>query len=124
MQARHEFQFPHERLDAYQASLELAELAHRMASRVPRGYAKRADQLRRSGTAPVALIAEGANRRSAGDKRTRFDEACGEAGEAVAHAELLARLALYREARRDYLELRTQAQRVVRMTSRLVRKFS
>ncbi len=124
MQARSDFQFPHERLDAYNASLELAELAHRMASRVPRGYAKRADQLRRSGTAPVALIAEGANRRGAGEKRQRFDEACGEAAESVAHAELVARLRLYREARCDYVELRAQAQRVVSMTSRLVRKFS
>jgi four helix bundle protein len=118
------FTFPHERLDAFHVAVQLAELAHRMASRVPRGYARRADQLRRSGTAPVALIAEGANRRGRGNKRQRFDEACGEAGEAVGHARLLAALRLYRDAEQDYEALRACAQRVVSMTSRLVRKFS
>ena len=54
------FTFPHERLDAYHVALELAKMACRMASRIPRGHRKLADQLQRSGTAPVCLIAEGA----------------------------------------------------------------
>jgi four helix bundle protein len=48
----------------------------------------------------VLLIAEGANRYTAGQKRQRYSEARGESGEVAAAAELLAtlRLAPQREA--------------------------
>jgi len=51
-----------------------------------------ARQLRRSSGAVPKLIAEGANRWAAGDKRRRFEEAEGEIGETASGLEDLADL--------------------------------
>jgi len=114
--------FPHHRLHAYHASLDLAEMAVRLAGRIPRGYRGLADHLTRSATAMPLLIAEGANRISAGHKRMRFAEAGGECGEVAAVAELIDRLALVRgEGPARVLDLAGQ---VGAMLSGLVAKFS
>ena len=70
--------FPHHRLDAYRVALELVAAADRVAAAIPRGRRELADQLKRASTSTVLLIAEGANRRTAGDKRQRFAMARGE----------------------------------------------
>ena len=61
--------FPHHRLNAYhlamQAMVEVVAITHR----IPRGHRSMADQMKRSATSVVANIAEGANRRSAAEKR-------------------------------------------------------
>ncbi|MCP4658585.1 MAG: four helix bundle protein, partial [bacterium] len=59
-------------------ALELVAAADRVAAAIPRGRRELADQLKRASTSTVLLIAEGANRRTAGDKRQRFAMARGE----------------------------------------------
>ena len=117
-----DFIFPHERLDAFHVAVELAEVSQRVADRIPRGYRRLADQLQRSGTAPALLIAEGANRRAVGDKRQRFSEANGEAGEAAATVAVGQRLGVVSE--QDGAQVRRLAARVAAMMTRLVRRFS
>jgi len=114
--------FPHHRLDAYHASLDLAEMALALARGIPRGHRGLADHLTRSATAMPLLIAEGANRTSAGLKRQRFEEANGECGEVAAVAELVDRLGLVRgDGPAVVLEL---AGRVAAMLHGLVARFS
>ena len=90
--------FAHHRLDAYRFALDLALHAARIANGLPRGHAAIGDQLRRAATAVPLLIAEGANRASAAQKRQRFIEARGECGEAAAAIEVLSKLGLADES--------------------------
>jgi four helix bundle protein len=78
------FPFPHKQLDVYNVALHMAIKTKRLAAHVPRGYRSFADQLLRAAGATVLLIAEGANRFSAGSKRRRYSEARGECGEVAA----------------------------------------
>ena len=116
------FIFPHERLEAFHVALDLAEVSKRVASHIPRGHRGLADQLQRAGAAPALLIAEGANRRAAGDKRQRFSEANGEAGEVAAAVTLGLRLGVV--SAQHASQVRSLAARVAAMTTRLVRRFS
>ena len=86
--------FPHRKLEAYTSALRLAELAKGIADGIPRGYRSFADQLLRAAGATVLLVAEGANRRSRGSKRQRFEEAMGECGEAAGNVEMLMTIGL------------------------------
>ena len=56
--------FPQHEIDAYAVSLEALVLARNLAERIPRGYGKYADQLKRAALGTVLGIAEGANRRT------------------------------------------------------------
>ncbi len=84
--------FPHQRLDAWHLSREARRLTFELLNTLPKGFADDARQLRRSSGAVPKLIAEGANRWSAGDKRRRFEEAEGEIGETASGLEDLADL--------------------------------
>ena len=86
--------FPHRKLRAYTSALEMARLAKVMADGIPRGDRSFADQLLRAAGATVLLVAEGANRRSRGSKRQRFEEALGECGEAAGNVEMLVTIGL------------------------------
>ena len=86
--------FPHRKLVAYQSAMEMARQAKEIADGIPRGYRSFADQLLRAAGATVLLVAEGANRRSRGSKRQRFEEALGECGEAAGNVEMLMTLGL------------------------------
>ncbi len=114
--------FPHHRLAAYQFSLEVAAQAKDLSDKVPRGYRTVADQLLRAGTSTVLLIAEGANRYTAGHKRQRFMEARGECGEVAAAAELLTRLGLVPVD--DALRLQATADRVAALLTGLIKRHS
>jgi four helix bundle protein len=70
---------------------ELADLVGELTKQVPRGHHNLVDQIVRAANGTEALIAEGANRYSSRQKRQRFIEARGEAGEVAAHLERLAR---------------------------------
>ena len=85
------FHFAHYKLDAYRIARELADLVMTITAQVPQGHSKMVDQVVRAATGAEALIAEGANRFSSKQKRQRFVEARGEAGEVAAHLERLAR---------------------------------
>ena len=91
-----QFNFTHYKLDAYRVSSELADLVMAVAQQVPKGqgHHKMVSQVVRAATGAEALIAEGANRYTTGQKRQRFTEARGECGEAGAAAEVLAVLGL------------------------------
>ena len=87
------FHFTHYKLDAYRIARELADLVMVIRSQVPRGqgHHKMTDQIVRAATGAEALVAEGANRYTPKQKRQRFVEARGEAGEVAAHLERLRR---------------------------------
>ena len=115
------FPFPHNRLEVFQVSLEMAAQARQVADRIPRGHRSLADQLLRSSGSTVLLIGEGANRYSAGAKRQRYSEARGECGEVAAAAELLRILKLAPES--ECGVLLDLAGRVAAMLTRLVERF-
>ena len=110
--------FPHHRLEAFGAALHLAVAARQAADRVPRGHRQLADQLLRAASSTVLNIAEGANRRSAGDKRYRFTMAQGECGECAAAAGLADVLHLVPTA--DALEVQQRAARVGALLTGLI----
>ncbi len=113
--------FPHNRLDAYCVALELVAAADRVAAAIPRGRRELADQLKRASTSTALLIAEGANRRTAGDKRQRFAIARGECGECAAAAEVATTLRLVsKDLAHDVVVL---ASRVAAMLTRLIQRF-
>lgn len=79
-------------MGAWHLSREARRLTFDLLTNLPRGFGEDASQLRRSSGAVPKLIAEGANRWAAGDKRRRFEEAEGEIGETAAGLEDLAGL--------------------------------
>lgn len=115
-------EFPHHRLDAYRVSLELAAAARLLADRIPRGHRSLADQMQRAAVSTVLLIAEGANRRGAGEKRHRFSLARGECAECAAAVELAAALGLTPAA--DATQAQLLAGRIAAMLTRLIRRWS
>lgn len=113
--------FPHEKLDAYRVALELAGVAKKVASQIPRGHRSIADHLLRASSNAVLLIAEGANRRGAAEKRQRFVESRGECAEAAAAADLVVVLELAASA--DAEELKHLAGRVSAMLTGLIARL-
>ena len=61
----------HEKLDVYQCAIEFLEVAFAIVSRLPRGHAALADQLRRAATSIPLNIAEAAGKASP-QERTHF----------------------------------------------------
>jgi four helix bundle protein len=78
--------FAHSRLAAYQVVKEALVRGDALARRLPRGYAKLADQLRRALLGAFLQFVEGASREGA-DRRARLRCARAEAGEAAAALE-------------------------------------
>ena len=114
--------FPHDRLDAYRVALEMARGAKELAQHIPRGHRSVADHLLRSSTNAVLLLAEGANRRGPAEKRQRFVESRGEAGEVAAACDLVSVLevgsgSLAAAVKRD-------AARVAAMLTRLIQRLT
>ncbi len=113
--------FPHEKLDAYHVAVAMAALANRLAEQIPRGHRNIADHMLRAASNAVLLLAEGANRRGAGQKRQRFVESRGECGEVAAAADLL--LAYGIGSRPDAEQLRRLTARVSAMLTRLITRL-
>ncbi len=90
--------FSHHRLDAWKVATELAQAAHQLAAKIPKGNGNLPDQLRRASISCVLQIVEAAHRESPADKRNRFVVARGEAGEVAGAAELARALQLADEA--------------------------
>jgi four helix bundle protein len=84
--------FPHDRLQVFGLAVELAQVCDRIVRDLPKGYSKIGDNLLRSSQGIPLLIGEGANRSSDAQKRQRFGEARGEAGECAAALQLLVAL--------------------------------
>lgn len=120
--ANQSFHFTHYKLDAYRVARELADLVIEVTSRVPEGHHKLVDQIVRAATGAEALIAEGANRYSPKQKRQRFVEARGEAGEVAAHLERLRRYRLISE--QQLMQGLTLADRLCAMLTGLIKRHS
>jgi four helix bundle protein len=60
--------FDHERLDVYQASIEMVAVSQTIATAFPKGHGDLANQLKRASTSITLNIAEGAGEHSPGDK--------------------------------------------------------
>ena len=116
------FNFAHYKLDCYRASRDLADLVMVAAERIPDGHHKMKDPILRAATGVEALIAEGANRYGSKQKRQRFVEARGEAGEVAAHLERLHR---YRFITDDQLLAGlTLADRICAMLTGLIKRHA
>lgn len=113
--------FPQHRLDVYAVALELAQKSREAAGSIPRGDRSLADQMKRAATSVVLLIAEGANRRSPGDKRQRYSLARGECGELASAVELGGAYGMLTEQK--VLELLELAGRTNAMLLRLEQRF-
>jgi four helix bundle protein len=72
---------PHERLDAFHVAVRMAQEVVQFTRDLPPGRAVFRDQLQRSALAVVRHVAEAANRRTAADRRARFNVARGECAE-------------------------------------------
>lgn len=116
------FHFTHYKLDAYVVSRELADLVIVVSKQVPKGHHKMVDQIVRAATGTEALIAEGANRYTPKQKRQRFIEARGEAGEVAAHLERLARYGFITEE--QLMSGLGMADRVCAMLTGLIKRHS
>jgi four helix bundle protein len=92
MEIHDSFQFPHQKLIVWHLAREARRLTLLLLAELPAGYGEDARQIRRSAGATPKLIAEGGDRWAKGDKRRRFEEANGEAGETHAGLEDLAGL--------------------------------
>src|SRR5262249_53775378 len=99
----------------------MAALAKKLAEQIPRGHRNVADHMLRAASNTVLLLAEGANRRGAGEKRQRFAESRGECGEVGAAGDLL--LAYDLGSRADAETLKRLASRVSAMLTRLMRRL-
>lgn len=120
--ANHTFYFTHYKLDAYHVARQLADLVIVLVEQVPKGHHKLVDQVLRAATGAEALIAEGANRFTPKQKRQRFVEARGEAGEVAAHLERFRRYRFISEEQlMAALEL---ADRLCAMLTGLIKRHS
>lgn len=115
-------QFSHHHLDVYRVALDMLRDAHQVSQRIPRGYRSFAEQLLRAAGETVALIGEGANRFTSGQKRQRFVEARGEAGEVAVHVEAICTMGLVTQE--DAHEVLHKADRICAMLTRLIRRHS
>ena len=78
-----------QKLDVYQCSIEFLVLAHRVRSKMPKGHADLADQLRRSAQSIPQNIAEGAGPTTRADKAKHYTIARGSAMESAAHLDVM-----------------------------------
>ena len=92
--------FDYHRLDAFAVAKEALRQGDRIGKRLPRGYGKLADQLRRSLLSAYLNVAEAASRDGA-DRAGRFRTARGEASEAAAALEAVHLLRLARASEVD-----------------------
>lgn len=105
----------HERLEVYRVAVEFHALAMSLVPR--RGCRALRDQLERSSSSVALLIAEGAGRTSAPDKRRFYELAKGSATESAAALDLLQRRGVLELGR--YAQARPLLVRIVQMLSRL-----
>ena len=111
--------FDYQRLDAYKVALRALELGEQIAKRLPRGYGKLRDQLRRALLSSYLNIAE-ASSRTGNDRRSRFRCSRGEAAEAAAAVEAVALLQLAPLSQTD--ELTALLARSCAMLTRLAQR--
>ena len=115
-------EFEHERLDVYQAAIELIVLADSTAGALPRGSSYLADQLRRASTSIAFNIAEGAGEFAPADKARFYRMARRSATESAAILDACRRLSLVDAGSSD--TSRALLLRIVAMLTAMVVKIS
>lgn len=116
------YRFADHKLETYRVATEMADLVEPLARRFGRGHRHLADQLRRAADATVGLVGEGANRYTAKQKRQRYIEARGEAGEVACHIERAYRYRLVTATEAEAVLGR--ADRVCAMLTGLIKRHS
>jgi four helix bundle protein len=91
--------FDHEKLDAYDAAIDLIAIAHDIVCLMPRGHGHLADQLRRAATSVPLNIAEGAGEYASKDKARFYRIARRSATECAALLDVCRKLELLPDAK-------------------------
>ncbi len=114
--------FPHTRLDAYQAAADFVVLVDAITLSLPRGRAYLVDQLRRASLSIQANIAEGAGEYAVADKARFYRMALRSASECAALLDACTRLQLCERGSVGQAE--EMLDRVMAMLTRLVARFA
>ena len=112
--------FGHEKFGAYQAAIEFAGLAAQIIEKLPQGYGKLIDQLRRAAIAVPLNVAEGSGKATESQKRQCYAIARGEAMECAAIIDVLFCLGLIDSAKVQ--DAKTLLQKVVAILTTVCRK--
>ncbi len=112
-------QFDHEKLDVYQAAIELVVLMDKIIENFPRGKAYLADQLQRAATSIPFNIAEGAGEYSINEKSRFYRIAKRSATECASIFDVLQRLELIEKE--HYLAGRELLIRIVSMLTKMAK---
>jgi len=111
--------FDHEKLDSYQAAIDLVVLIDTITEHLPRGRAYLADQLQRAGASIPLNIAEGAGEYSDNEKIRFYRMAKRSATECAAVFDICRRLQLTDEV--HYSKGRELLIRIVSMLTKMAR---
>jgi len=110
--------FDHEKLDVYQASVEMVILVDKIVEGLPKGRGYLVDQIRRASSSITFNIAEGAGEHSINEKSRFYRMAKRSATECAGILDVLGRLDLVDEE--DYRDGRTLLLRIVSMLSKML----
>ena len=113
--------FDHEKLDVYQAAIDLVILINAIVENLPRGRAYLADQLQRAGASVPLNIAEGAGEFSANEKIRFYRIAKRSATECASIIDICRRLEIIDE--KNYLKSRELLMRIVGMLIKIAKAF-
>lgn len=113
-------QFDFEKLDVYQASIEVVVLIDKVTEAFPRGRAYLTDQLQRAGTSIALNIAEGAGEFSTNEKSRFYRMAKRSATETAAILEISNRSNIILEE--HYRNARELLIRIVMMLTKMAQK--
>ena len=111
--------FDHEKLDVYQAAIELVVLIEAIVGQLPRGRAYLVDQLQRAGTSVPLNIAEGSGEFSSNEKCRFYRMAKRSATECAGILDVCRRLGLAEDA--TIITARHLLIRIVSMLIKMVR---
>jgi len=114
--------FDHEKLDVYQAAIELVVLIDDVVEHLPKGRAYLADQLQRAGTSVPLNIAEGSGEYSSAEKSKFYRIAKRSATECAAIFDICRHLRLIEETR--YVRSRELLMRIVAMLTKMAQSTS
>jgi four helix bundle protein len=114
--------FDHEKLNVYQASIELVVLIDQVVENLPRGRAYLADQLQRAGTSVTLNIAEGAGEFSCQEKCRFYRMAKRSATECAGIFDVCRKLQIIEETL--YSKVRDLLLRIVSMLTKMAQNSS
>ena len=113
--------FDHEKLDVYQAAIDLVILINTVVESLPRGRAYLADQLQRAGASVPLNIAEGGGEFASNEKIRFYRMARRSATECAGILDICQRLKLVDE--KNYLKSRELLMRIVAMLTKMAKTF-